>query len=67
MPEDHIAALHELALAHARRDCPEQYGVILDQCYASVQRTDNLPQIITLSIEKGRYHMVRTQKGRRKE
>ncbi|CDH60507.1 predicted protein [Lichtheimia corymbifera JMRC:FSU:9682] len=57
MPEDHIAALHELALVHARRDCPEQYGVILDQCYASVQRTDNLPQIITLSIEKGRYHM----------
>lgn len=24
MPEDHIAALHELALDHAKRDCPEQ-------------------------------------------
>ena len=24
MPEEHIAALHELALAHAKRDCPEQ-------------------------------------------
>ncbi|KAI9322901.1 anaphase-promoting complex subunit 5-domain-containing protein [Dichotomocladium elegans] len=59
MPEDHWMTLCDLATTYAKRDCPEQYGIILDECHIASQRHQpgHLPPLAEIMIKKSQFHL----------